>query len=205
MTAESLNQPRKKGWIGFSTQKHLDDSRQPIVDKLRDLLSRHQLEAFDDAVLLAQPSVMGIGFNPLSVYFVSRRGQPHALVLEVRNTPWRERETYVFAMNGRTSLVTRWAKTFHVSPFNPAGQHYRINARWPDAGHYALDLSLQDAQGTLFRAGFRLKPVAPSSFRDSAGRVVMPLITVGGIYWQALRLWFKGLPYQSYPQELKKG
>ena len=31
----------------------------------------------------------------------------------------------------------------------------------------------------------------------------MPLITLFGIYWQALKLWCKGLPYQPYPAELK--
>ena len=189
---------------GFRRTRHLTDTDEPIIDKLKVLLADRPYSQFDEAVLLAQPSVMGIGFNPLSVYYVSTAGMSNALVLEVRNTPWREREVYILDMNGQRELRHEWNKTFHVSPFNPGGQSYQIRATWPQDHRYALDLSLKDHSGVIFRAGFRMQ-LSSETLKDRAGAAVMPLVTVGGIYWQALKLWLKGLPYQPYPEELKKG
>ncbi|WP_246164694.1 DUF1365 family protein [Litorivicinus lipolyticus] len=189
---------------GIRNRRHLDTSNRNLRDKVQALATAHGLPKPDSITLLAQPSVLGIGFNPLSVFYLSHAGQPLALLLEVRNTPWREREVYVIPANGRT-VRHRWQKTFHVSPFNPSGQSYDLHARWPDDGRFALDLSLRDDAGVLFRAGFRLAPLVQLRLVDRVGQALMPLITLGGIYYQALRLWLRGLPFQPYPKELKKG
>ena len=189
---------------GICNRRHLDSSDQSLCDKVMALAAAQGLAQPDSITLLAQPSVLGIGFNPLSVFYLARAGQPLALLLEVRNTPWREREVYVIPASGPT-VRHRWQKTFHVSPFNPSGQSYDLHARWPNNGRFALDLSLRDATGVVFRAGFRLAPIVQPRLADRVGQALMPLITLGGIYYQALRLWLRGLPFQPYPKELKKG
>ena len=109
---------------------HLDRLNQPILDKLEALAKERNLDMKGLGWILAQPPTWGLGFNPLSVcYLHDANHQPSAMVLEVRNTPWRERTLYW--LTGQQEVQQAWEKTFHVSPFNPAGQSYRIQARWP--------------------------------------------------------------------------
>lgn len=189
---------------GIKPARHLDETQAPIGEKVIAYARKHGLSAPTSIIMLTQPSSLGMAFNPLTVYYLSCDGEPTALLLEVRNTPWREREVYCIEAAGQVTRH-RWQKTFHVSPFNPSGQTYDIHARWPDKGQVALDLSLRDEAGVLFRAGFRLAEVTTPAWSDRAGQWLMPWITVVGIYSQALRLWCRGLPYQPYPKELKKG
>ncbi len=186
----------------FNTRRHIDDRAVSLIDKAREAATTLGIDASGSIVLLAQPPFAGIGFNPLSVYYCrDAQGQPSGVLLEVRNTPWRERQIYALPSTG--DLHHEWEKTFHVSPFNPAGQRYRIRARWPH-DDYQLHLDLLDSAGKVLQAGFQLNPIERVTWKDHIGSRLMPLITLGGIYWQALKLWCKGLPYQPYPTELKK-
>lgn len=196
-SVHDLDQPHP-----FKVRRHLSPEDTDLATKARAEAAKHHIDASGRIRMLAQPSVFGIGFNPLSVYYCENaQGEPSGLLLEVRNTPWREREVYALACEG--NLTHEWAKSFHVSPFNPAGQRYRIEAEWPNH-QFRLRLELIQNNEVIFHAGFQMKPVENRRIRDQLGAMAMPLITVGGIYWQALKLWCKGLPYQPYPTELKK-
>ena len=78
--------------------------------------------------LLTNPHCLGLGFNPLSVYFLHHHDEtPGALIYEVSNTnPWNEIHRYVIpyskVANGETFTFD---KDFHVSPFNPVTQTLR--------------------------------------------------------------------------------
>ena len=76
--------------------------------------------------LLTNPHCFGMGFNPLSVYFLHQAdGSPGALIYEVSNTPWNEIHRYVIPYDQVASGQEYWFdKTFHVSPFNPITQRY---------------------------------------------------------------------------------
>lgn len=185
-----------RGFIKPNASKHIDDQNEPLIDKL---LRQPQAEQFDLSgriLMLAQPHVFGQGFNPLSVYFChDSEDKPSALVLEVRNTPWWQRELYWLP----PETQQKFSKTFHVSPFNPAGQHYHLTVAWPNQGQTAVDLKLLDDQGELFAAGMKL-----NAAKLGLGHGLMPWVTLTGIYWQAAKLWIKGVPFQPYPEELKQ-
>lgn len=186
----------------FKSTHHLDKNDQPILEKLEALAEERNLDMQGPVWMLAQPPTWGLGFNPLSVYYLhDAHHQPSAMVLEVRNTPWRERTLYW--LTGQQEVQQAWEKTFHVSPFNPAGQSYRIQARWP-AEDFQLHLDLDQNESPVLCAGFKLQSIESPTVKDYLGQKAMPLITLFGIYWQALKLWCKGLPYQPYPAELKK-
>ena len=186
----------------FDNRRHLNESPTPLLEKARQAAQERGIDCAGTVWMLAQPPFLGIGFNPLSLYyFHDAQGQPSGVILEVRNTPWRERELY--ALNPDEFDHSHWAKTFHVSPFNPAGQHYEIRAQWPDT-QYRCDLLLHQDGQKIMSAGFRLAPIQSPTYKDHIGQACMPLITLGGIYWQALKLWCKGMRYQPYPAELKK-
>jgi hypothetical protein len=77
--------------------------------------------------LLTQPRCWGLSFNPVSFYFChDRDGQLAAILLEVRNTPWRERFHYVLPVQPGLPRQFCVAKAFHVSPFMPLDMEYRL-------------------------------------------------------------------------------
>jgi len=157
-------------------------------------------------LLLTNPHCVGIGFNPLSVYYLhTASDSPSAIILEVSNTPWNEIHRYVLPadawINGGT---LEFPKTFHVSPFNPMEQTYRLRMEWPVADQLMVYLALTDASAEtpLFEAGLQL------NLASYHGRSARPLflgiwpqtfVVLGGIYREAFRLWRKHVPYHSHP------
>jgi DUF1365 family protein len=60
-----------------------------------------------------------------------------------------------------------------------------------------------DQSGTVFRAGMRLSRIPLTDRNLLRVFCTHPLVTVkviGGIHWQALRLWLKGATYRKRPQ-----
>ena len=72
--------------------------------------------------LLTNPAAAGYTINPISVYYCSRGGANNAAcpqqkvakcIVEVTNTPWGERVTFVLPGDGARHSVR---KALHVSP-----------------------------------------------------------------------------------------
>ncbi len=156
--------------------------------------------------LLTQPRYFGYCINPISVYFVwsADRGRLEWVLLEVHNTPWEEQHPYVLkapaSQQGAWSLD--FSKAMHVSPFMAMDMKYRLRLqRRPDQG---IRLSLENwrEQERLFVAHLNLD-LQPAS-RKALSRLVLrhPFMTAkvaAAIYYQALRIKLKGVPYVPYP------
>ncbi|MGE8421069.1 hypothetical protein D3C77_154410 [compost metagenome] len=151
--------------------------------------------------LLAQPRCWGLSFNPVSFYFChDLDGHLAAILLEVRNTPWRERFHYVLPVQegqGRSFAMT---KAFHVSPFMPLDMDYRL--------HFLLDQQRVRIHMENWRAGHKVFEADLALQRQPLNRVAlhrhilafpwMSLRTVSSIYWQALRLLLKRTPIYDH-------
>jgi DUF1365 family protein len=151
--------------------------------------------------LLAQPRTWGYVFNPLAIYYCFDEGRLDALVLEVTNTPWREREWYV--LDARRGSSGRVAKTMYVSPFLPMDVEYRV--AWSTPGeHLALDIRVERHGTTVFDARLALRR-RPLTRRTAIGVLVrhplLPLRTVAAIYRHALRMWVRRVPYVRHRSE----
>ncbi|HDS1736510.1 DUF1365 domain-containing protein [Pseudomonas sp. BP8] len=151
--------------------------------------------------LLTQLRCWGLSFNPVSFYFChDRDGELTAILLEVRNTPWRERFHYVLPVQGSLAAPFAVAKAFHVSPFMPLDMEYRLR--------FCLDakqihIHMQNWQGThkVFEADLALhrQPLDRAALhRYILAFPWMSLRTVSAIYWQALRLLFKRTPIHNH-------
>ncbi len=86
--------------------------------------------------VLANPRYLGVGFNPISLFFLySEDGTTiESVIAEVTSTPWRERIAYV--LDGRSrgedgAIRGSFEKGMHVSPFQPMDQTYEISVREP--------------------------------------------------------------------------
>lgn len=152
--------------------------------------------------LLCYPRIFGYVFNPLTVYFCSGPdGTVRAVLYEVCNT-FRERHTYVIAVAGANSGAIRQscAKELYVSPFVPMDCRYDFRIMPPDE-RVMVSINERDDEGPLLVATFSGKRFDISDRRLLSMLFKYPLMTLkvmGGIHWEALRLWMKGVPLHRH-------
>jgi DUF1365 family protein len=196
------------GVISLRTSRHLFDTAAAGGDAARKAVHAEypDLDVSGPCQLLTNPHCLGVGFNPLSVYYLHDGNTlPSAVILEVSNTPWNEIHRYILPAAALVAGETlQFPKTFHVSPFNPIAQTYTVRLQWPDQARLMLYLSLTDNTdcNPLFEAGLSL------TLSPFHGRSARPLflgiwpqtfVVLGGIYREAFRLWRKHVPYHSHP------
>ena len=196
----------------FRRADHLGDPSVPLERAVRDLVEEKTGERSDGPIgLLTHLRYFGYVVNPVSFYycFDTKGEQVQAIVAEVTNTPWGERHCYVLQPQptpDTSSYVAAMDKEFHVSPFMGMEQHYHWRLSRP-GDRLIVGITSFEAQTRVFEAvlALRKKPVTTWQL----GRVLLsyPLITakvIAGIYWQACRLWWKGVPYHPHPQRPMK-
>ena len=109
---------------------------------------------------LTNPHCFGIGFNPLSVYFLHQAdGSPGALIYMRFPIRLGTKLSVRDSLRPDCSGGEYWFdKIFHVSPFNPTTQRYVTKVQWPTDGHASIYLGLQDkgADHLMFEAGLTL-------------------------------------------------
>ncbi|MFT4841459.1 MAG: DUF1365 family protein [Planctomycetota bacterium] len=158
----------------------------------------------DGAVrLLTALRCFGYGFNPVSFYYCfDQQDQLVAVLAEITNTPWHERHHYILPADEKGQVVARFAKDFHVSPFQPMDHEYLWRFSAPGkrllvhmenhaAGSKAFDVTLVMSKqpwrtGTLVRSWLR--------------NPMISLKIILTIYWQALRLWMRRAPFYAHPR-----
>ena len=159
---------------------------------------------YDKILLLCYPRVLGFAFNPISVYFCYAQGKISALIYEVRNT-FGQKHSYIAPIgDGELSAAgvrQERAKLFHVSPFMDMDMLYRFRLR-PPAETVALRILACDSAGPMLAATFSGQHRALADASVLAAFFGLPLMTakvVGGIHWEALKLWIKGMVWRARP------
>lgn len=196
-------------WARFRRSDYIGDQSQSISESVRSRmasLSGQAEQSFaGDVFMLCQLRYLGIYFSPLNLYFLRQQGRFTYMLAEVSNTPWNERHYYLVDLNEPASH----AKAFHVSPFNPMQQTYTWCIEPPSASTDTclvhIDVSSEsDANNKVFDASLSLERRAMNQAQLRRVLIRHPAQTatiVAGIYWQALKLFIKGLPYFQHPNK----
>ena len=189
----------------FKRSDYLGDPGQPLADCVRNKME--ELTGFQVAGRvfgLLNLRTIGLYFSPVNFYYgFDKTGKPSHLLAEVSNTPWNERHYYAHRLDdSRLERVN--TKDFKVSPFNPAKNQtykWKISAPLETIG---INLGVHDERGHILEAALRLSR-QPFSKKSALKLIVrkpaMTAFIIAGIYWQALRIFLKGIPYIPHEKE----
>jgi DUF1365 family protein len=195
--------------VWFRRADHLGPAKRPLADCVRELVAEHTRRRPDGPIrLLTNFRHGGFVMNPISVYYCFDREQVlEFVVAEVTNTPWGEQHCYVFDVRGSDdpSRTVSAVKELHVSPFLGMDYAYRFRLTVPGE---ALVVHIEnqpqpnidgaspfDATLSLRRRSLNGRNLAWMLARSP----LTPVQVFAGIYWQALRLWQKGVPFVPHP------
>jgi hypothetical protein len=194
----------------FRRGDHLGDPGRPLIESVRELLAERLGRAPAGPIrLLTHLRYFGFVMNPVSFYYAFDASGQHveALLAEVHNTPWGEQHCYAFDVRaaGQDEWRLRQPKEFHVSPFLPMDFEYRWRVSAP---RETLRVRIENHRpdDCVFEADLRLQRRAITGWRLQSMLLRYPWMTgrvFAGIYWQALRLWWRGATYFPHPGGLR--
>ncbi len=197
----------------FKRSDYLGDPKKDLAQEIRKKVT--DCLGFEPAGpirVLTNMRYFGFIINPITVYYCFDKSEIlHAMVLEVTNTPWGEKVQYVLHCDP-TAVRQRikFNKEMHVSPFHPMTHFYDWRSNYPEkkiAVHMENKTQVKtnalEIGGVVFDATLSLEREEIST--KSLRRVllnypVMTLQVIWRIYWQALKLFFKGVPVQDHPK-----
>lgn len=182
----------KDHWDG-----HENGSLRSYADRL--LVGAGLAERASRILLVCYPRILGQVFNPIAIYYAYDAAERLvALIYEVRNT-FGERHTYVCAVEaGEQSpagIRQSRDKIFYVSPFIDMEMRYHFRML-PPGEEIRWRILETDREGPLLSATFSgsRQPLNTPSLAKCLLHI--PFQTwkiVGGIHFEALRLWLKGI------------
>jgi uncharacterized protein len=209
----------------FQREDFLGDPAIPLIDAVRTEVNEILLRSGNGnnssvttcpvgpVRMLTNLRIFGFCFNPVTLYYLFGKESeaPTMILAQVNNTPWNERHSYLIQCDKTTGKTkVGFEKKFHVSPFNPIAMNYRWISSVPadnlivhmENFSPASESSAQtNSLACHMDATLSLKRIAWSAGTLQKILWFQPWLAIKvpfAIYWQALRLFIKGVPVHSH-------
>ena len=183
-----------------------------LADRLTADAARRLTGCAGRVKLLLLPASAGYAQNPICVYYcyaaalAGAAGEPaeeaqlQCCIADVDNTPWGDRTTFAFAPGG--DVVP---KPMHVSPLQDMHSAWSLRASDPGASLEVHVSCRHPELGHFFDAALRAKRLPPAQAAAASAQSerwawLMPHKVAWWIYWHALLLLWRGLPFLSHPK-----
>ena len=192
--------------MSFYRQDYLP-GEEPLGDTVKKKIFEKTGERFVGKVFaLTTLRQLGVCVNPISLFYCYSNTDQHPsfVVVEVHNTPWDERHTYILQWDS-TGKSVRQLKELHVSPFMPMDLEYEFDLPVPGE-ELGVRIRVLRSGDPVFNAALDLQSLP--LHKNIMRRVLLksgwqPLIIVVRIYFQALCLWLKNARFFHHPDRSK--
>jgi DUF1365 family protein len=198
MRVSAVTSHNRWNWASFHDRDHLGDPGRPLRDRLVCDAARSGIEVPAGRIfLLTHLRYLGYGFNPVSFFYCFDRADRLQLVLaEVSNTFGGAHNYWLRPDSSSRTFRAAASKALYVSPFMPVDLDYTF-AFTPPEDRLVAHMTTVTAGEVSFDATLSLerRPWSAAEIRRALVRYpAMTATVVAGIHWQALRLWWKGVP-----------
>lgn len=198
------------GILSFWRKDYLGDAQKDLDQSVRETVESYTgNKATGPIRLLTNISYFGFCMNPVSFYycFDSEGKTLKYVVSEITNTPWGEKHRQVFELDGKEMKVFKFPKDFHVSPFMPMTIDYTWVFHAPDETlKVYMQNRLTGQSDLMFDSTLDLKRKDLTLANVLGTFLRLPLVTFKtllAIYYQALKLYLKKVPFYTHPSKEK--
>ena len=190
--------------FSFFDRDHGPGTNEPLRPWVEHHLDRAGIDLDGGAIhVLCLPRIFGYVFNPITVYYCyHREGRMQAVLYEVSNT-FGQRHSYLVTVDNEPDGVFRHScnKRFFVSPFIEVSGHYEFTIKRPSDELY-LHIRQADDDGPMLDAWINGVKTHISDRSLLLCLIRYPLLTlkvIGGIHWEAVKIWLKGIRTVTRP------
>ena len=199
MRVSRLTGYNRWNWASFHDRDHLGDCARPLRERLAADAARHGIDLPRGRIfLLTHLRYLGYGFNPVSFFYCFDRSTALQVVLaEVHNTFGGAHNYWLRRDPASRTFRAAAAKSLYVSPFMPPDLDYAFTLT-PPAGRLVAHMETVKAGSVSFDATLSLerRPWSAKEIRRVLFRYpAMTANVMAGIHWQALKLWWKKVPF----------
>jgi len=196
--------------ISIKDRDYINDNNCSVDEKIHEYLQSQTQQPFKGRVFLfTHPRFVGAGFNSVNFYLCHENDQLTYIVSEINNTPWGQKHLYFHNLKQDqqhpNDAIFCFKKSFHISPFTQMDIDYTWKFQLTDE-QFNVSMRLQKNNQDIMNVVLKtqLQPMTNNNqLKWLITRPFQGIKMLTGIYWQATKIWLKGIPFFSHPKSQK--